>query len=502
MAGKRFLATPPEASRRGEGGVSLDTLPDDSDSLESVLDLRDDRAPAAQATQRVADGALIEEALDPRAGRLSTRFSVAALVAVDAAAVAVAGVAGGVAGSTALAYGLAALAVLALAGEYRSRLNPTLAEGLPALVAVLATPLLAVGALPSVDPAALLRFAPIVIASVAIARGVAYSALRTARRRGVLAEPTLIIGAGEQGRTLARTIRDHPEYGLVPIGFLDAFDDAVVPPILGDVDALDVVLREFGVRRVIVAYGGTREPDLVRILRSCDSRGVEVHVLPRFFELGLGLRSPDVDDVWGIPLVRLRRAALRTAAWRCKRVFDIVASLAALLLFLPVMVVTALAVKVSSRGPVLFRQRRIGQDGREIDVFKFRSMRENDEADTRWGDAEDDRITSVGRIIRKTSIDELPQIWNVLRGEMSLVGPRPERPHFVEKFGEGISSYGDRHRVPGGITGWAQVHRLRGDTSIAERARFDNNYIEHWSLWRDIVILVRTVRAALQGDPK
>jgi lipopolysaccharide/colanic/teichoic acid biosynthesis glycosyltransferase len=151
------------------------------------------------------------------------------------------------------------------------------------------------------------------------------------------------------------------------------------------------------------------------------------------------------------------------------------------------------AVKLSSPGPVLFRQRRIGQAGREILVPKFRSLRVNHQSDTQWSVDDDPRVTSVGRLLRRTSIDELPQLWSVLKGDMSLVGPRPERPLFVRRFSSDVDGYRDRHRLPVGLTGWAQVHGLRGDTSIGRRARYDNQYIEHWTLWRDFVIVLRTL---------
>jgi lipopolysaccharide/colanic/teichoic acid biosynthesis glycosyltransferase len=164
-----------------------------------------------------------------------------------------------------------------------------------------------------------------------------------------------------------------------------------------------------------------------------------------------------------------------------------------LLLASPVLVIAALAVRLGSPGPILFRQDRVGQRGHVVQILKFRSMRVNSESETRWGGSRDERITRVGRILRVTDIDELPQLFNVLRGDMSLVGPRPERPHFASQFDQQVIRYHDRLRVPCGLTGWAQVHGLRGDTSIEERARFDNYYIEHWSLWFDVVILVRTL---------
>jgi lipopolysaccharide/colanic/teichoic acid biosynthesis glycosyltransferase len=163
-----------------------------------------------------------------------------------------------------------------------------------------------------------------------------------------------------------------------------------------------------------------------------------------------------------------------------------------LLVALPLLVACAVAVKLTSPGPVLFRQARIGQGGREIEVLKFRTVEPNYDSDTQWSVDDDPRLTKVGGFLRRTSIDELPQLWSVLKGDMALVGPRPERPYFVRRFTADIEGYGARHRLPVGLTGWAQVHGLRGDTSIEERVRFDNQYVEHWSLWRDVVVLVRT----------
>jgi lipopolysaccharide/colanic/teichoic acid biosynthesis glycosyltransferase len=166
----------------------------------------------------------------------------------------------------------------------------------------------------------------------------------------------------------------------------------------------------------------------------------------------------------------------------------------------PILLVAAVAVKVSSPGPILFRQKRVGRHGQIFEILKFRTMYPHDDADTAWF-VSNDLVTRVGRILRRTSLDELPQLINVLRGEMSLVGPRPERPHYVDSFAVKIPSYEWRHRVPGGITGWAQIHgRERSMDLILERARFDNDYIESWSLWRDVVILARTLPQVFRGD--
>src|SRR5207248_10962202 len=150
-------------------------------------------------------------------------------------------------------------------------------------------------------------------------------------------------------------------------------------------------------------------------------------------------------------------------------------------------------------GPIFFRQKRIGQRGQVFELLKFRTMPPNEDSDTTWSVADDGRRTPVGALMRRISLDELPQLLNVLRGEMSLVGPRPERPFFVDQFRVAVPGYDDRHRVPAGMTGWAQVHGLRGDTSIPDRAKFDNHYVENWSLWRDVVILFRTLGSVLPG---
>ncbi|HZD18489.1 MAG TPA: exopolysaccharide biosynthesis polyprenyl glycosylphosphotransferase, partial [Actinomycetota bacterium] len=273
------------------------------------------------------------------------------------------------------------------------------------------------------------------------------------------------------------------------------------PPLLGGVDDLEGVVRAYGIRRVVVGFGRTRDPDLVRILRRCDDLPVEVYVVPRLFELGAASAGRNVERVWGFPLVHLPRPARRRAARVCKRALDVVIASVVLVLLAPVFAAAAVAVKVSSPGPVLFRQERVGRRGRVFDILKFRTMVCDGDAETAWFVSGDERVTRVGRVLRKLSLDELPQLINVLRGEMSLVGPRPERPHYVDRFSASIPSYEARHRVAVGITGWAQIHgRDRSMDAIPERARFDNDYIENWSVWQDLLILVRTVPHVFRGD--
>lgn len=399
---------------------------------------------------------------------------------------------------------------LALLGSYRPRIAPSVQADLAPLLGALACPMLVLAWIHTPSAVDLLHDVPVVTGLVLIGRLVSYRFRRFARARTTSTEPTLIVGSGVLGCEVAQVLLDHPEYGMAPVGFVDGFpDDEHLPlPVVGNIDTFDKVVRDVGAVRVIVAFGANRETELVEVLRASAEAKVEVHIIPRLFELGVTPSGPDADIVWGFPLQHARRAALRSPAWRTKRVVDVAVSAVILALTSPILAVAALMVRLSSPGPILFRQRRLGQRGEAVQIYKFRSMRLNADGDTRWGEASDDRVTRVGRLLRATSVDELPQMVNVFKGDMSLVGPRPERPHFANQFDQQIFRYKDRLRVPVGLTGWAQVHGLRGDTSIQERARFDNYYIEHWSLWFDLVIIARTVtylaasfcRSLRQGD--
>ena len=198
--------------------------------------------------------------------------------------------------------------------------------------------------------------------------------------------------------------------------------------------------------------------------------------------------------VWGVPLQALPMPHAGRVRRAAKRALDFAVAGGAFALLLPLMAVCALAVRRETGG-ILFRQMRVGRDELLIEILKFQTLEPQTvaESDTTWTVSGDSRIGPVGRLMRKTSLDELPQLWNVIRGDMSLVGPRPERPHFVEQFKETVPGYAARHRVQVGLTGWAQVHKLRGDSSIEERARFDNAYIASWSPWEDVKIMLRTV---------
>lgn len=401
-------------------------------------------------------------------------------------------------------FALGVVAVLAFQGADQQRFSAPVDRSLPRIVAAAAVAIVPVlwffG-----DAAALefLRLVPgITIALVAV-RVLALFTVRFVNKRADSAEGAIVVGAGTTGAQLARHLIEHREYGIEPLGFVDRVNDRDLPlPVLGDVDDLERILRTSGARHLIVAFGVVPEDDLVRVIRRCHLRDVDVWVIPRFFELGLQIPGAAAEEIWGTPLARLPRLALRSAQWRLKRVFDLSVATLGLVLLAPALAAIALAVRLSSPGPVFFRQERIGQRGRAFELLKFRTMLVNDDSTTTWSVDEDQRVTRIGRALRRTSLDELPQLFNVVRGDMSLVGPRPERPYFVERFRDAVRGYDDRHRVPAGITGLAQVNGLRGDTSIEERAIFDNNYIENWTLWSDISILARTAIAITRATPR
>ncbi|MHA3701554.1 sugar transferase [Jatrophihabitans sp. YIM 134969] len=339
---------------------------------------------------------------------------------------------------------------------------------------------------------------------VVAVRAVVYAVLRRYRRRVAHRGRTLVVGAGPVGRHVAEGLLAAPEFGLEPIGFVDSaagIDDGTLPlPVLGTRSAdLGDLIVEHDVTTVVAAFVADDE-DLVDVLLTSTRLDTRILVVPRLFELA----SDDDRTDWinGVPLVRHTSGVTHRASWRVKRVVDCVVAAVAIVLLSPVLLAAAIGVLVEGGRPILFRQRRIGVDGVPFELLKFRSMRPADESESqsRWNIAGDPRVGPVGAWLRRTSVDELPQLLNILRGEMSLVGPRPERPSFVAQFTAEHSRYWARHRLPVGLTGWAQVNGLRGDTSIAQRARFDNFYIANWSLWLDLRIVLLTVREVLKGS--
>jgi exopolysaccharide biosynthesis polyprenyl glycosylphosphotransferase len=348
----------------------------------------------------------------------------------------------------------------------------------------------------SIDVLAIVQIVVATIPLILLGRLITFRLVGLVRARGYDLEDTLIIGTGPVGLEVAEALQENPEFGLVPSGFVDRYEDSAPLPVVGRPEHLPEILRLTGVGHVILAFGAADDPELVSIVRRCHDQSVQFYAVPRLFELGVS--AEDVGhEVSGLPLVPVRRPGSTASLWPAKRALDLVTASLLLILASPILLACALAVKLTSPGPVFFRQVRVGVGGRPFEILKFRTMRVNDDSATQWSVQEDDRVTRIGRFLRPTHLDELPQLINVLRGEMSLVGPRPERPHFVEQFGEEIDGYHFRHRVPVGMTGWAQVNGYWGDTCIETRVRLDNRYIENWSLWRDLVIGLRTIPTLL-----
>ena len=410
-----------------------------------------------------------------------------------------------------------ALAVFVSRGAYARRLMVDLLEDMRSLVVAvgLATMLVVtvrvmLHTAPADMAAETLRLA--VFTAVYLAAGrIGLDLAQTHARRSGEAVPTLVIGAGKVGHTTAKRLLEHPELGLHPVGFLDKeprLDVSVNShlPVLGASWDFEQVVREYGVGQVIITFSTAPNDVLLRMVKRCEELGVGVSLVPRLFEKVTDRLT--IDHLGGLPLLTSHPANPHGWQFAVKYMLDRLLALLILLVCAPVMIVAALATWISLGRPLFFRQLRVGLDGRTFEMIKFRSMRlkwdvpdEVNEAatlpdDTAPGGIEgDDRRSRVGTILRKTSIDELPQLFNVLKGEMSLVGPRPERPEYVELFESRVYRYSDRLRVRSGITGWAQIHGLRGKTSLSDRVEWDNYYIENWSLWLDVKIAFRTVLA-------
>jgi exopolysaccharide biosynthesis polyprenyl glycosylphosphotransferase len=402
---------------------------------------------------------------------------------------------------------MAVLATILLTGgvRYRAPLHLSVLDELPTILTRLLT---AAAAVASVIVYLHQREAVITFLETAgqatvlvlVGRVVTTRLIAFARRRGIATYHTVLIGGGPLAAELATILDEHPAYGLKVGGFVDDGDqfpaeDCV--PHLGSLAELDMAVAATGADVLLVADGTFDERALIGAVRTEQCQRADLLVVPRMhhFHTQTGL----ADHIGSIPIMRIRNPNLHGPARLVKRAFDIVVAVAALIMLLPTLVLVALVVRLDGGPGVIFRQVRVGRDGKRFELLKFRTMRPADsfESETKWSVATDSRIGPIGRFLRCTSIDELPQLWNILRGDMTLVGPRPERPHFVELFSAQFDRYAYRHRVQAGLTGFAQVSGLRGDTSIADRARYDNFYIENWSLWLDIKIVLRTFREVL-----
>lgn len=426
-------------------------------------------------------------------------------VAVLTAACLLAVVAGWTAaGLGAAAYGAAVLVLLVADGQHRLRICRRVSDQLPRIVAVAAMPLLVVLPWTAATAADGLALGLCCAASLVAARLGICAALRAAHRRGHWLEATLIVGTGATAVRVVDLLRNHPELGLVPRGFLDGRPQHPVGlPLLGEPAELAGAVTAHGIQRVIVCFPAARDEDLVPLLRACAGLPVDVCVVPRCYELGAALPRGYLDELGDIPLIPLRRLGHSRLGTTTKAAFDVLGAAALLLALAPVLLALAIVVRLDGGGRVLFRQARLTRSGETMELLKLRSMIDHADSDTRWAVLPEHTTRlgrwQLGRWLRTTHLDELPQLVNVLRGEMSLVGPRPERPYFAQHFAAALARYGDRHRMRAGVTGWAQVNGLHGDTSIDDRIRFDNFYIEHWSPWLDLVILARTLRTVPPG---
>ncbi len=339
-----------------------------------------------------------------------------------------------------------------------------------------------------------------VVGSVCLGRYYLSQWLISRRIAGVDVHRTVIVGVRRAAAALAQRIADNPQFGLQAVGFVEenggdlpASDETLTRPRLGRLADLPRILREHRADLVIVASPHVPHSDLVHIFHQCEEQFVGCKIAPDLFEILL--RDMETETLAGIPLLSLKETPLQGWNFIFKRLFDVAASLALLVILAPVSLVIAVMIKLESRGPVLYRQERMGLDGRTFRMVKFRSMHRRAEAKTGpvWAADRDARRTRVGRLIRAFNFDELPQLINVLRGTMSLVGPRPERPFFIEQFRDQLPRYMARHRVRAGMTGWAQVNGLRGNTSITDRLKYDLFYVENWSFWFDIKIILMTM---------
>ena len=311
-------------------------------------------------------------------------------------------------------------------------------------------------------------------------------------KNGFQQKSLLLIGGSGVSERVMNLVLDSPELGYRLHGILADDYHAFMPRefYLGKLERFKEIVRTQKIDEVIIAKPLRQEETILELVEQCEYEGIRFRIVPDFFRV---IKSHAVIKTLGdIPLIAVRTEPLNVLSNRIiKRTFDLVFSVVFLNLLLPVFLILGMLIKLTSRGPVFFRQKRIGANNMEFDIYKFRSMTVQNpkDSDTVWTTENDRRVTSIGRFMRKTNLDELPQLWNVLLGNMSLVGPRPEREHFVEKFKKEIPHYKVRHQAKSGITGWAQVNGWRGDTSIAKRVEHDIFYLENWSFWFDMKIL-------------
>lgn len=331
-----------------------------------------------------------------------------------------------------------------------------------------------------------------------LSRQILRNFLQYFRRKGYNLKYILLVGYSRAAEEYVNRINANPQWGYVVRGILD---DRVPRgtlykgvKVLGSIDNLTIILPENKLDEIAITLALQDYGRLEEIVDLCEKSGVHTKFIPDYNSLIPS--RPYTEDLMGLPVINIRYVPLtNTLNWVAKRCVDIVGSAVGLVLILPLMLILAIAVKLSSPGPVIFKQERIGLHNKPFQMYKFRTMEIQKESAEKkaWTVRDDPRVTKVGRLMRKTSLDELPQLYNILRGDMSLVGPRPERPLFVEKFKEEIPRYMIKHQVRPGLTGWAQINGYRGDTSIRKRIDYDIFYIENWTMGLDVKILFLTI---------
>jgi len=320
--------------------------------------------------------------------------------------------------------------------------------------------------------------------------------LREVRRRGYNLRYLLIVGAGQLTGDIAARIRKRRELGIEVVGCLSKDGNEVRGPrgipVVGKYEDLDQCLKKIEIDQLVVALPIEDSNCLPQVLSSIGDSLVDVRVIPDL--QGFSTLGNSIEDFEGLPVISLRTSPLEGVNRIAKRALDIIVASLALIILSPLMLLVSILIKLSSRGPLVYSQERVSLDGSPFKIYKFRTMTVDAESSgPGWTKPSDSRVTAIGKILRALSLDELPQLFNVLKGDMSIVGPRPERPVFIEEFRKRIPHYMLRHKVPAGMTGWAQVHGWRGDTSIEKRIEHDLYYIENWSLVLDIKILIMTV---------
>ncbi|GAB7045473.1 sugar transferase [Catenuloplanes indicus] len=406
------------------------------------------------------------------------------------------------------------VAIFAAGGLYRPRRQVSVLDELPSLCGRLLASagivaIIAAMRHDSVDyVTGMMRWLACSAALVIVGRAITRTMVVIARRRRWVSHNALVVGSGPVAAELGRLLRRNPRYGLRFVGCVDdppaagEPSEAGGPPLVGTLAGIEQAIEMVEADVLVVAEPRCSEAELMELLRSPVCAACDLWMVPLLWGSRLQGRVP--DHIGAIPVVHIRHTVFGGPRWVLKRASDVVVASLALLVLSPVFALCAIATRLTLGRGIFFRQERIGRYGKPFQLIKFRTLRvaagdAATDGDTRWSVANDDRVGPVGRFLRRTSLDELPQFWNILRGDMTVVGPRPERPYFVEKFSAELPEYAMRHRVPVGLTGLAQVSGLRGDTPISDRARFDNYYIENWSLWLDVKVVLRTIAEVLRG---